>query len=298
MHEGTSDSMIDETVEQNIEYRPSLAGRVARILIPLLQKTLPSKVYRVIYDGLYEGYKQILRASYAIRVLMARLAGNREQRLKTSLTQQLLPYSMGGRKALENAFQVTVLAEVKRIDGALVECGVAEGGTAAMMALTNREIGMVSRSKWFFDSYEGLPEPTAEDYEGGKAGHFIRPLPKGACLGTIEQVSDLMFEKLHLSKNEIHLIKGWFQDTVPSHRERVGPIAVLRLDGDWYESTKLPLENFYDQISPGGFVIIDDYATCFGSRKAVDEFRSERHITSPLHPDGRGGVWFEKLATK
>ena len=127
----------------------------------------------------------------------------------------------------------------------MVECDVAEGGTAAMMALTNRELGTNTRQKWFFDSYEGLPEPTAKDYEeGGKAGHFIRPLQKGACLGTIEQVSDLMFDKLHLPKSEVHLVKGWFQETVPVHRVRIGPIAVLRLDGDWYESTKIPLENF------------------------------------------------------
>lgn len=290
--------MIDETLQQKIEYRPSLAGRLARVLIPLLQAILPPKAYRMIYEGLYESYKQFLRSSYVVRVLAARLFGDHEQQLKTSLTRQLLPYSMGGRKALENAFEVTALVEQKKIVGALVECGVAKGGTAAMMALTNRELGTIKRPKWFFDSYEGLPEPTAEDFEGGKAGHFICPLPKGACLGAIEQVSDLMFDKLNLPQNEVHLVKGWFQDTVPVHRERIGPIAVLRLDGDWYESTKVPLENFYDQVSLGGYIIIDDYATCFGSRKAVDEFRAERNITASLCPDGRGGVWFEKHEAK
>ncbi len=292
------DIMIDDKVQQKIEYRPSLAGCLARIFIPLLQAILPPKVYRVIYDGLYESYKQILGSSYVVRVIAARLFSDQEQQLKTSLTHQLLPYTMGGWKALENAFKVTALVEQNKIEGALVECGVAKGGTAAMMALTNRKLGTIMRPKWFFDSYEGLPEPTAEDYEGGKQGHFIRPLTKGACLGTIEQVSDLMFNKLHLPKNEVHLVKGWFQDTVPVYRERIGPIAMLRLDGDWYESTKIPLENLFDQISIGGFVIIDDYATCFGSRKAVDEFRAERSITSSLWPDGRGGAWFEKHEAK
>ena len=163
-----------------------------------------------------------------------------------------------------------------------------------MMALTNRGLGETPRQKWLFDSYEGLPEPTEEDYEGGKTGHFIRPLPKGSCLGTIEQVSELMFDTLEFPKEEVHLIKGWFQDTNPVYREKVGKIAVLRLDGDWYESTKVPLENFFDQVVEGGLIIIDDYATCFGSRKAVDEFRTNRNITTPLNPDGRGGVWFKK----
>ena len=164
-----------------------------------------------------------------------------------------------------------------------------------MLALTNRTVGTTTRPKWFFDSFEGLPEPTAEDYaEDGRTGEFIRPLPKGACLGTIEQVSELLFDTLELPRSEVHLVKGWFQDTVPAQRKDVGPIAVLRLDGDWYESTKIPLEAFYDQITPGGVVIVDDYATCFGSRKAVDEFRGNRSITAELIPDGRGGAWFRK----
>jgi O-methyltransferase len=285
---------VNRTVHQNIEYSPSLIGRFARIFIPFIESNLSPKAYRIIYDFLYSSYKKVLKAKYFVRVLKARFIGDYEQKLKTSLTWLLFPYSMGGWKALENAFEVTALAEKKKIEGALVECGVAEGGTAAMMALTNREIGTIFRPKWFFDSYEGLPEPTAEDYEGGKTGHFIRPLPKGACLGTIEQVSNLMFDKLRFSAKEVNLVKGWFQDTVPVHRKKIGPIAVLRLDGDWYESTKIPLDNFYDQITPGGYVIIDDYGTCFGSRKAVEEFREERKVYTPLISDGRGGVWFSK----
>ena len=97
-----------------------------------------------------------------------------------------------------------------------------------------------------------------------------------------------------LPKDKIALVKGWFQDTVASHKDKVGEIAVLRLDGDWYESTKIPLENFYPYISPGGCIIIDDYATCFGSKKATDEFIAENLIDTYLRPDGRGGAWFVK----
>ena len=69
-----------------------------------------------------------------------------------------------------------------------------------MMAMTNKKFSSVKRIKWLFDSYEGLTEPTKEDYIGNKTGDFIRPLPKGACLGTIDQVSELMFEKLKFFK--------------------------------------------------------------------------------------------------
>jgi len=281
-------------VKDEVEYRPGVVARFARILIPALQRVLPAPAYRWVYDLLYGTYKRTLRFLYLFRILRARLAGDEREISKTSLTYQLLPYSMGGRKALENAFDIVYMAEQRQIPGALVECGVAQGGTAAMMSLASRRFGTTRRTKWFFDSYEGLPEPTKEDYEGGKAGHFVRPLPRGSCLGTIEQVSELFFHTLKLPPEEVHLVKGWFQDTVTRHRDKVGPIAVLRLDGDWYESTKIPLDNFFDNVVPGGFVIVDDYATCFGSRKATDEFRAERALQMPLVPDGRGGAWFEK----
>lgn len=281
-----------------LHYQPTLIGKIARIVIPILQKSLPAGIYRYIYDFLYNLYKTLLRWSFIFRYLYFQIAGTKKQRLKVKFTLKLLNYTMGGRLALENAFDVVDLIESNNIDGALVECGVAEGGTAAMLALANKNLSNNIRNKWFFDSYEGLPEPTTEDYELGKTGHFIRPLPKGSCLGTIEQVSELMFSKLKFAKNEVNLIKGWFQDTVPVTKNKIGPIAILRLDGDWYESTKVPLENFYDQITEGGYIIIDDYLTCFGSRKAVDEYLLNHKIETTINLDGRGGIWFMKPVPK
>jgi hypothetical protein len=283
-----------QKTNNEIGYHPSLAAKVAGAIMPLIKAILPHKIFCVFYEELYKNYKRQLRFCYGIRAIMEKISGG-QQELKTTLTYQLLPFTMGGRRALENAYDLVAIVENKMIEGSIVECGVAQGGTAAMMALTSQKLGAIKRHKWFFDSYEGLPEPTEEDYKNGKAGEYLQPLSKGSCLGTIEQVGGLLFDKLQLPKDEVHLVKGWFQDTVPPHRDKVGPIAVLRLDGDWYESTKVPLENFYDQISLGGFVIIDDYATCFGSQKAVDEFRSARNISSALYPDGRGGAWFEKV---
>ena len=277
-----------------IVYQPSVFGRMARIVMPLFQALLPAPIYKRVYDFAYNNYRKALRWSYWFHIILAYFSRDAKRILRARMTKRLLPYTMGGRKALENAFDVVALAEKRAIPGAIVECGVAEGGTAAMMALVSIQYGSVKRPKWFFDSFEGLPEPTAEDYQNGKTGHFIRPLPKGSCLGTIDQVTDLLFNKLRLCQSETQLVKGWFQDTIPGIREKVDKIAVLRLDGDWYESTKIPLENFYPLVVQGGFVIIDDYATCFGSRKAVDEFRTLHRIESLLIPDGRGGAWFEK----
>ena len=282
----------------NSYYSPSFTARSARILIPILQRLLPNSVYVHVYEVLYNSYKWILRKTYLFEVFAARLFGDEQRKRRAEVTNLLLPYTMGGSKALENAFDLVVLVEENKIPGVLLECGVAEGGTAAMLALANRELGERVRRLYLFDSFEGLPEPTIEDFMDGQAGRFIRPLPKGSCLGTLEQVKELMLKTLQFKESDVTFVKGWFQDTVPAFRQEFSePIAVLRLDGDWYESTLIPLENFYDLVSDGGVVIIDDYGTCYGSKKATDEFVSKNQLNVILHPDGRGGAWFKKPAS-
>ncbi len=285
---------MQTVTNEKITYEPGLVGKIARVIIPVLQKVLPSKAFKLVYDSLYALNKRRIWASYTVITIISGFFQDKETRIKYGLTRKLLPYTMGGWKALENAFEVVSNVEKETIVGAFVECGVAQGGTAAMLALSSQQLAEKKRQFWFFDSYEGLPEPTEEDYKGTKAGEYIQPLVRASCLGTIEQVGGLLFENLGLLEDDIHLVKGWFQDTVANHKEKMGPIAILRLDGDWYESTKIPLENFYDQITVGGYVIIDDYATCYGSQKAVDEFLEENSINTKLYPDGRGGAWFVK----
>ena len=202
-----------------IEYKPSLFFYLVKYFLIVFEKLLPEKVYIWLYTFLYNNYKLLQRKAFLAEVFFAKLSRNNERILSSKLTNQLLPFTMGGRKALENAFHLTSLVEEKEIEGALVECGVAEGGTAAMMALTNRKLGKKTREKWFFDSYEGLPEPTKDDYKEGRKGKFIRPLEKGSCLGTIEQVGELMYDNLGFNKEEVKLIKGWFQDTVPDKKK-------------------------------------------------------------------------------
>ena len=274
-------------------YKPSLIAKFARLIIPLLYRFLPYSIYRYTYNFLYFVYRSVYRYSYLV-VLLNSIFKDKVSRKKALLTWKLLPYTLGGCKSLENAFDMVQIVEKNNIPGAFVECGVAQGGTAAMLACAQDEKSSNTRDKWFFDSYQGLPEPTKEDYINGKTGSFIRPLPRGSCLGTIEQVSELMYDTLKMSPNNVKLIKGWFQNTICAYKDKIKEIAILRLDGDWYESTKIPLENLYDQISLGGIVIIDDYGTCFGSKKATDEFIKYKNLKVNLLPDGRGGIYFFK----
>ncbi len=145
-------------------------------------------------------------------------------------------------------------------------------------------------------SFEGLPDQSAQDGEQKSVRHKDRTgndLATGYCLGTYEEVSKLMFYQLGLSFDDVILVKGWFQDTLPEYRERVGDIAVLRLDGDWYESTKCCLENLYDNIVAGGYVIIDDYQLA-GCKQAVDEFLAAKAPVTEVILDKNGRCYFRR----
>jgi O-methyltransferase len=281
------------TKEQLLDYKRSFVANLARLILNAAHKCLPQRAYNWLYNSMRLVYWAFQRTAYRCRVISARLGGNTEYATKVRLVHELLPYTMGGPLALESAFDVTARVERNKVDGALVECGVARGGCAAMMGLASKHFG-ADRKLWLFDSYEGLPEPTNDDFKDGAVGRIVGPLAAGMLVGTIEQVSDLMFNTCGFSKDRVSLVKGWFQDTLPVTKDTIGEIALLRLDGDWYESTKCCLDNLYDQVTPGGCVIIDDYATCFGCEKAVTEFLESRNIVADLVPDGRGGAWFHK----
>jgi len=210
-----------------------------------------------------------------------------------------MEWSLVGTGGLEQTHDLALDVVRRGVPGAFVECGVAQGGCAALIAQVAAAEN-AGRECWFCDSFEGLPDPPEEDYAGddGRTGDHTRPLPRGSCLGTLEQVSGLLFDRFGLSRDRIHLVQGWFQDTLSGCRDDIGPIALLRVDGDWYDSTMCVLDNLYDQVSPGGHVIIDDYGTCHGAKRATDEFRAARGIDTPLVADGRGGMAFAKPPNK
>lgn len=158
------------------------------------------------------------------------------------------------------------------VPGDIVECGVARGGSAAMLGLTLRQLG-IKRDLWLFDTFQGLPSPSR-----GDADFDIADLYTGTCVGSVEDVRDSL-AKLDI-REDLHFIPGLFQDALPI--APVARIAVLHVDGDWYESVKVCLESFYDKISPGGVIQFDDYAHWAGARKAVDEFFAKRGMRPML----------------
>jgi len=188
------------------------------------------------------------------------------------LYRTVRPYTMSGNTRLRGLHAAVRRVTARHIPGDVVECGTARGGSAALMGLALKEAG-AARTLWVFDTFEGIPAPTVADPD-----HEIAALYTGAFRGGLEEVQDL-FRRLGIL-DRAKLVKGLFQDTVP--RADVRAIAVLHLDGDWYDSVKVCLEHLYDRVSPGGIIQIDDYGHWQGARKAVDEFMTARHITVPL----------------
>ena len=183
------------------------------------------------------------------------------------------------------------------IDGALVECGTWRGGSVGMMALAHlAACPTADRRLHLFDSFEGLPEPTAKD--GTKAAQYASGRTTGAleridaCTAPLEENRALLEGAIGYPSELLTYHQGWFQETVPVAAPSLGPIALLRLDGDWYESTVVCLEHLYPLVPPGGVVVIDDYGHWEGARRAVDEFIAE--TAEPIllsHIDYTGRFW-------
>jgi hypothetical protein len=258
---------------------------------------LPGAVYWPLYNAAFRTYKGLLRLSYFRLVLYHAVIGNQEGLTRAKLVHSVMPYSLVASSGLEATFAAASDLVSRKIPGDFIECGVAQGGCSALMAAVAKTDPQ-GRRMWLFDSFQGLPDPTEEDYDETKesTGQHIRPLPRGSCVGGRDQVETLVFSKLGLSRDSVFLVEGWFQDTLPVHRDRIGQIALLRIDGDWYESTLCCLQNLYDLVSPGGWVIIDDYGVCFGCKKAVHEFLDGRGMQPQFMTDGRGGILFLKAA--
>ena len=208
---------------------------------------------------------------------------------------------------LRSLWDQVITCDRDGVSGALVECGVWKGGAVAWMALAGQSVNASPRPLHLFDAFDDIcePDPAVDgEYALRKVVELGGPTdPKGRLTpmtgiydakggpGTVEACREV----LNRTRHPAHLWNfhvGWFQDTLPS--ADTGPIAILRLDGDWYASTKVCLEHLYDLVSPGGFVVIDDYLMFEGCRLAVDEFRAQRRIVDPLNIIDRDGVWWRR----
>ena len=169
-------------------------------------------------------------------------------------------------------------SKYKNTSLSFVECGVAKGGCLAIMKYASG-----CKNKIFgFDSFAGMPTLVPADINAYNKSPPQKWVGVPLCNGIADVTNT--FECLNLTMDNVTLVQGFFQDTlnVSNNLDGIGDIAVLRLDGDWYESTKICLEKLYDKVINGGIIIIDDYGHFIGAKKATDEFREKHNIISSL----------------
>jgi O-methyltransferase/8-demethyl-8-(2,3-dimethoxy-alpha-L-rhamnosyl)tetracenomycin-C 4'-O-methyltransferase len=195
-------------------------------------------------------------------------------------------HTMIGRVRLRILRDLVATVIVERVPGDLIETGAWRGGACILMRAALEAFGDPERRVFVADSFEGLPAPDAETYpsDRGDSHHTFDELSI-----SLEEVKT-NFAKYGLLDDRVVFLEGWFKDTLAA--APIERLAVLRLDGDMYESTMDALTALYDKVSAGGFVIIDDYGCIEGCRKAVHDFRNARGIEDRIVDiDGWGVYW-------
>ncbi|MGH7907179.1 MAG: TylF/MycF/NovP-related O-methyltransferase [Candidatus Binataceae bacterium] len=208
-------------------------------------------------------------------------------------------HSMASFERLATLWQQVRYLDGFRIPGVLVECGVWKGGAAGLMALAHmRSNAAPFRDLHLFDSFEGLPAPRME--VDGAIAHEVAEAGDGMlqAIGQLaaspDNCEELLLGIIGYPADLVHFHVGWFQDTVPRDADSIGEIALLRLAGDWYESTRIPLQYLYQKVVSRGVIAIADYGAFEGSRRAVDEFLTSQSVPIMLHHvDSAGRYWIK-----
>jgi O-methyltransferase len=179
----------------------------------------------------------------------------------------------------------TVLAD--DIPGDLIECGVWRGGACILMRAVLAAYGDTTRSVWLADSFQGVPRSDPVNYRADK---WIRADFASGILGVSEADVRANFNRYGLLDDRVRFLPGWFKDTLPE--APIDRIAVLRLDGDLYESTIQALDALYPRLSTGGFCIVDDYRAIKACEQAVTDYRRDHGIVADIvEIDGTGVLW-------
>jgi O-methyltransferase len=204
-----------------------------------------------------------------------------------SLIRRVEKFTMTSHERLFGLVQAIRYVSRARTPGAIVECGVWRGGSSMAAALALIEGGDTARDLYLFDTYEGMSAPTEADrnWRGSSAaGRFSRSQrgdeKSSWCYASIEDVRANLLSTGY-EEQRLHFVKGKVEDTLP--REAPDQIALLRLDTDWYESTRHEMTHLYPRLAPGGVLIIDDYGYWEGARKAVDEYLESQSIVLLLN---------------
>jgi O-methyltransferase len=278
---------IDATTEKET------AKSAADLYLDLMKKCLTFSLW----DGRDGAFNQA-PASFGLRSTLKKLIkgtargrADAENKLQGRLEGRdwpLLGHTMIGMKRLDNLQFCVERALADGVPGDLIETGVWRGGATIFMRAILKAHGVTDRCVWVADSFEGLPPPNPEKYpaDAGDIHHLLEPLAI-----PLEQVK-LNFEHYDLLDDQVRFLKGWFKETLP--KAPIERLAVMRLDGDMYESTMDALTSLYDRLSVGGYAVIDDFGAVPGCRRAIEDFRNSRRITAKIHEIDWSGIYWRR----
>ncbi|MEI7481943.1 MAG: TylF/MycF family methyltransferase [Elusimicrobiota bacterium] len=197
-------------------------------------------------------------------------------------------HTMIGLKRLDN-IQYCVEQIIKNnVPGDLIETGVWRGGATIFMRAILKAYAVTDRKVFVADSFAGLPRPDEVRYPKDKGVNLYKYKDLAVSLERVKQ----NFERYGLLDEQVCFLKGWFKETLPD--APIEKLAVLRLDGDLYESTMDALKSLYHKLSAGGFLIVDDYGAVESCKAAVHDFRKERSIREEIIPIDWVGVYWQK----
>jgi O-methyltransferase len=200
-------------------------------------------------------------------------------------------HTMIGLKRLDNLQWCLERILDDDVAGDIIEAGVWRGGASIFMRAVLNAYGVTDRSVWLADSFKGLPPPNPKKYpqDRGDPHHTFTNLAV-----SVEKVK-ANFERYGLLDDQVRFLEGWFSDTLPY--APIQGLSLVRLDGDMYESTMDGLRYLYPKLSPGGYLIVDDYGCIPGCRAAVDDYRKDFGITDEIIPIDWTGVYWRRSAS-
>jgi O-methyltransferase len=202
-------------------------------------------------------------------------------------------YTMVGRLRLDNLHKAMDNVLNNDVQGDFVEAGVWRGGACIFIAGYLKAHGILNRKVWLMDSFEGLPKPNAKEYpqDAGDYHHTFSQLAVD-----VETVKE-NFRVFDLLDSNVKFVKGYFSDTAAPTAGMIDKIAILRLDGDMYESTMVILESLYPKLSPGGMLIIDDYSLP-NCKKAIQDYRDRYAIFDEIIDIDESSSYWKKTGNE
>jgi demethyldecarbamoylnovobiocin O-methyltransferase/8-demethyl-8-(2,3-dimethoxy-alpha-L-rhamnosyl)tetracenomycin-C 4'-O-methyltransferase len=246
---------------------------------------------RCVSNTIYDDDLDLLRGTFAqdpvTKKLSSAVAAPTDPKRKTDgAIWPSRAHTMIGLHRLDNLRHCVDTVIRERVPGDLIETGVWRGGASIFMRGILKAFDVRDRRVWVADSFEGLP-PVDEAVHAADAA---LALDRFSDLAVSLEVVRANFARYDLLDEQVVFLKGWFRDTLPD--APIERLAVMRLDGDLFESTMDALTNLYPKLSPGGFVILDDYNVVAGCNEATDQYRQTMGITEPLALiQGCGAFW-------